>query len=95
MPVGALGQEDPLERETATHSRIFAWIIPWTEEPGSWATILGYAKSRIQLSVHTHTGIYGHKAASQCLGGVDPGALWRLLTSDAQVPHIKRCSVRL
>ena len=25
--------EDPLEEETATHSSIFAWKIPWTEEP--------------------------------------------------------------
>ena len=29
-----LGQEDPLEKEMATHSNIFAWRIPWTEEPG-------------------------------------------------------------
>ena len=29
-----LGGEDPLEKETATHSSIFAWRIPWTEEPG-------------------------------------------------------------
>ena len=27
-------QEDPLEEEIATHSRILAWEIPWTEEPG-------------------------------------------------------------
>ena len=27
------GQEDPLEKETATHSSILAWEIPWTEEP--------------------------------------------------------------
>ena len=26
--------EDPLEEETATHSSILAWRIPWTEEPG-------------------------------------------------------------
>ena len=30
----ALGQEDPLEEEMATHSSILAWRIPWTEEPG-------------------------------------------------------------
>ena len=30
----SLGQEDPLEKEMATHSSIFAWRIPWTEEPG-------------------------------------------------------------
>ena len=29
-----LGQEDPLEKEMATHSSILAWKIPWMEEPG-------------------------------------------------------------
>ena len=29
-----LGQEDSLEEETAIHSSILAWRIPWTEEPG-------------------------------------------------------------
>ena len=32
--VRILCQEDPLEKEMATHSSIHAWIIPWTEEPG-------------------------------------------------------------
>ena len=32
--VRSLGWEDPLEKETATHSSILAWEIPWTEEPG-------------------------------------------------------------
>ena len=32
--IRSLGQEDPLEKETATHSSIPAWRIPWTEEPG-------------------------------------------------------------
>ena len=32
--VRSLGQEDPLEKEMATHSTILAWEIPWTEEPG-------------------------------------------------------------
>ena len=30
----SLGWEDPLEEGMATHSRILAWRIPWTEEPG-------------------------------------------------------------
>ena len=34
MQVQSLGQDDPLEKEMATHSSIFAWEIPWTEEPG-------------------------------------------------------------
>ena len=38
--VRSLGQEDPLEKEMATHSSTLAWKIPWTEEPdklpGAW-----------------------------------------------------------
>ena len=33
--VQSLGWEDPLENGMATHSNIFAWRIPWTEEPGN------------------------------------------------------------
>ena len=32
--VQSLGQEDPVEKEMATHSSILAWKTPWTEEPG-------------------------------------------------------------
>ena len=32
--VRSLGQEDPLEKKTATHSSILAWEVSWTEEPG-------------------------------------------------------------
>ena len=32
--VRSLVQEDPLEKEMATHSCILAWRIPWTEQPG-------------------------------------------------------------
>ena len=32
--VRPLGQEDPLEKEMATHSSSLAWKIPWTEERG-------------------------------------------------------------
>ena len=31
--VRSLGQEDPLEKEMATHSSTLAWRIPWMEEP--------------------------------------------------------------
>ena len=34
MQVQSLGQGDPLEEGMATHSRILAWRILWTEEPG-------------------------------------------------------------
>ena len=32
--IQSLGQEDPLEKEMATHFSILAWEIPWREEPG-------------------------------------------------------------
>ena len=35
--VRSVGQEDPLEEEMATQSRILAWEIPWTEEPGGYS----------------------------------------------------------
>ena len=39
MLVLSLGQEDPLEKEMATHSSILAWRIPWTEESGRLRSI--------------------------------------------------------
>ena len=40
MQVQSLGQEDPLEKEMATHSSILAWEIPWAEGPG-WLQSMG------------------------------------------------------
>ena len=37
--VQALGQEDPLKKEMATHSNILAWKILWTEKPGRLESI--------------------------------------------------------
>ena len=43
--VQSLGQEDPMEKETATHSSITPWEIP--KDRGAWqATVHGVAKSR-------------------------------------------------
>ena len=36
IQVWPLGQESPLEKETATHSSILAWKTPWTEAPSRW-----------------------------------------------------------
>ena len=46
--VWSLGWEDPLEEEMATHSSIFAWRIPWTEESGGLQS--GVTKSWTWLS---------------------------------------------
>ena len=37
--VQSLGWEDPLEKGLETHSRIRAWRIPWTEEPGGLQSV--------------------------------------------------------
>ena len=42
--VQSLGQEDPLEKEMATHFSTLAWKIPWTEEPGRLQS-MGVSKS--------------------------------------------------
>ena len=53
MRVRSLCQEDPLEEGMATHSRILAWRIPWTEEPGGlqpW----GYKESGMtEVTLHS------------------------------------------
>ena len=36
----SLGDEEPLEEDTATHCSVLAWRIPWTEEPG-WLGSIG------------------------------------------------------
>ena len=41
MQVQSLGQKNPLEEETATHSSILGWKIPWTEEPGGLQSMAG------------------------------------------------------
>ena len=44
--VQSLGQEDPLEKRTATQSSILAWRISWTEEPGGLQS-LGLQRARL------------------------------------------------
>ena len=43
--VRSLGQEDPLEKEMATHSGSLAWKIPWKSV--WWAIVCGVTKSQI------------------------------------------------
>ena len=47
-----LVQEDPWEKEMATHSSILAWRIPWTEEPGG---LLFMGSQRIRHDRVTNT----------------------------------------
>ena len=47
--VQSLGREDPPEKETAAHSSILAWEIPWTEAPGGVQS-MGSQNSQTRLS---------------------------------------------
>ena len=51
--VRSLGQEDPLEKEMATHSSILAWRIPWTEEVGGLQST-GCKESDTTERLHFH-----------------------------------------
>ena len=46
--VQTLGQEDPLDKEMATHFSILVWKIPWAEDPGGLQS-MGLQHSRTQL----------------------------------------------
>ena len=41
-----VNQEDPLEKEMATHSSILAWKIPWTEKPGGLQSMVLESQTR-------------------------------------------------
>ena len=45
--VRSLGQKDPLEKGTATHSSILAWRIPWTEDPGELQSMGSQSQARL------------------------------------------------
>ena len=46
--VQLLGQEDPLEKGMATHSRILAWRIPWAEKPGGVQSMESQSQTRLK-----------------------------------------------
>ena len=52
--VQSLTQEDPLEKEMATHSSTLAWKIPWTEEPGRLYCPWGHRELDITEQLHFH-----------------------------------------
>ena len=54
--VQSLSQEDPLEEGIETHSSIFAWSTPWTEEPGRLQSIGTQSQTQLErLSMHVCT----------------------------------------
>ena len=90
MPLQSLGQEDPLEKETATHSSILAWRIPWTEEPGrlqsmgsqrvghDWAT---------KTNINVKSSLYNLSLFTLCKGFMTADE--RKLFDHLKSPHLK------
>ena len=57
--VQSLDQEDPMEKEIATHSNTLAWKIQWMEEPGKLqsmglqrVTLILYLEMRIEMNIY-------------------------------------------
>ena len=60
--VWSLGWENPMNKETATHSSILTWRISWTEEPGR-LQFMGSQRVRHTLGLHdpdNHDGVITH-----------------------------------
>ena len=57
-----LSQEDPLEEGMPTHSSILAWRIPWTEEPGSQASLTEKTRLSDKAGMHARR-MYAHETA--------------------------------
>ena len=76
--VWSLGWEEPLEKETATHSSTLAWKIPWTEEPGrlqsmgsqrvrhNWATF-HFTSYTLRKTMYAHNTILYNTAMERHL----------------------------
>ena len=54
IQVQSLGQADLLEKETAEHSSVFTWEIPWTEEPGGLQSPGSQKSDRAERLNHHH-----------------------------------------
>ena len=66
----SLGQEDPLEKEIATHSSILAWEMPWAEESGDLQST-GLHRVRHSLATKPpHHWLLGRELMIQEKGGI-------------------------
>ena len=71
----SLGQEDPLEKEMATHSSILAWRILWTEEPGR-LQCMGCQRVRHNWATSAWAGVFRSWPNSPLLPASVPFITW-------------------
>ena len=69
--VQSLGQENPLEKEMASHSSILAWRIPWTEEPDRLQS-MGLQRLGRDWVTNTFLGFPGSSAGKESACNVGP-----------------------
>ena len=83
-----LNWEDPLDKEMKTHSNIFTWKIPWTEEPGRLQTM---GSQRVGHNwAHTHTHIPGYSLHSSHTVHLFPSQhLLGFKAQDLWAPHFE------
>ena len=88
--VRSLGQEDPLEKEMATHSSVLTWRIPWREEPGGLQS-MGLQRVGHDQVTNTHICRHNPKWAQSFWA---TGLLLMELGKD-QVPfsHVKKLQI--
>ena len=79
--VWSLGQEDPLEKEMATHSSILAWKIPWTEKLGRPQSM---GSQRVGHDWATSLSLYKQKNKVVKLEVMVPGENWMNLPGSAE-----------
>ena len=77
--VQSLGQEDPLEKEMATHSSVLAWKIPWTEEPGG---LQSTGSQRVQHNLAI-------KPPIRICKGCNPTQKWQMGVTEKHVQDLK------
>ena len=91
--VRSLGQEDPLEKDTAAHSSTLAWEVPWTEESGGLQSMRPQSRTGPRLHCHSHR----HATATgtrQCEHHPKK-CIWYMQKVQAQLEFIKPRSVRV
>ena len=74
--VRSLGWEDPLEKETATHSSVLAWRIPWTEEPGGLQSVGSQRVGHDWVTLLYYTILYYKMCSVQFSPSVMGDSLW-------------------
>ena len=88
----SLGQEDPLEKEKASHTSILAWESPWTEEPGGLQSM---GLQRVRHNLATKQQQPANFALANSLWTLQPGHIPHPIPGKTGNPQISWGRLRL